>query len=123
MSDIVELTLALASAQDKVTHYNVTRQYDPARRDAWRDVLLEDAKVERDNARTAIHDAFHAKDERIAELETACRAVLEAIVYDAQKCGTVIWVRPPYAAEAVHESVADRLCEALGVEIDEAIRE
>ena len=87
MSDIVELTLALAGAQDKVTHYNITRQYDPARRDAWRDVLLEDAKVERDNARTAIHDAFHERDETIADL----LAALESIENDDGRIPQAIW--------------------------------
>jgi hypothetical protein len=67
VSDIVELTLKLAGAQDTVTHYNVTRQTG----------LIEDAKRERDDARTAIHDAFHGKDALIADLLAAVEDLLE----------------------------------------------
>jgi hypothetical protein len=77
VSDIVELTLALAGAQDTVTHYNVTRQTG----------LIEDAKRERDDARTAIHDAFHGRDALIADL----LAALESIENDDGRIPQAIW--------------------------------
>lgn len=46
------------------------------------------------------------------ELLTTCRAVLEAIkATDLQ--GAVLWIKPPYQAEAVHETASERLAELI----------
>ena len=51
-------------------------------------------------------------EQRIKELEAACKAVLDAVI----RCdleGKVLWIEEPHQLPGVHESVEDRLRAAL----------
>ncbi|MCK9570877.1 hypothetical protein M0R72_18145 [Candidatus Pacearchaeota archaeon] len=61
-----------------------------------------------------LYGMIRAAVEQRELLLEACKAVLDAI-NQADLQGTVLWINPPYQAEAIHETASERLQAAIAL--------